>query len=154
VRAWCSRVTSWCLHGCRRNPGYRASGAELDTTSWSNADFAKVHNARKNIFEFGELSWIEARVFNALAIGAAPPALRADIDRRLAARAASEAVSAPPVKGLVRAASGVTGPFCGRTAIGFDPATGCGFSPTCTAQLDILEYTGAGGDHGIDHNKN
>ena len=27
------------------NPGYRASGAGLDKTSWSNAEFRKVHNA-------------------------------------------------------------------------------------------------------------
>ena len=105
------------------NPGYRASGADLDTTSWSNADFAKVHNAQHNIFEFGELSWLEARIFNTLAIGAAPPPLRTEITSRLAAITASEAVAEPPVQGMHKAAS-VTGPFCGKTALTFDPLTG------------------------------
>ena len=38
------------------NPGYRASGANLDETSWSNRDFEKVHNGGHNIFQFGEVS--------------------------------------------------------------------------------------------------
>lgn len=104
------------------NPGYRLSGAGLDHTSWSNSDFAKVHNPKHNIFEFGELSWIEARIYNDLAIGAAPPPLRADLATRFAQTKASQAATRPALSGLVKA-SGL-GPFCGSSAITFDARTG------------------------------
>ena len=48
-RAWWHFFVSW--RKCQGeqneewNPGYRASGAGLDKTSWSNAEFRKMHNA-------------------------------------------------------------------------------------------------------------
>lgn len=106
------------------NPGYRASGAALDEKSWSNADFAKVHNNQTNIFEFGELSWLEARIFNTLAIAAAPPALKSSIDARLLAIHEKEAVAVAPVAGLTKAADLSRPVRCGRDAlVTFDAAT-------------------------------
>jgi hypothetical protein len=106
------------------NPGYRASGANLDTTHWSNADFAQVHNNHTNIFQFGELSWLEARIFNNLAIAAAPPALKASIDRRLEAIAEKEAVPAPPIAGLTKLVDPSQPVQCGSGAsVTFDVAT-------------------------------
>ena len=31
-----------------------------DTAHWSNSEFQKVHNAKNNVFDMGDLSWIEA----------------------------------------------------------------------------------------------
>ena len=106
------------------NPGYRASGANLDSTSWSNADFAKVHNNKTNIFEFGELSWLEARIFNTLAIAAAPPALKSSIDARLRSIVEKETVPVAPVAGLTKAADPSLPVKCGVDASAtFDVAT-------------------------------
>ena len=43
-----------------------------DKSHWSNAQFGLVHNAKRNKFAMGDLSWIEARAFNSLAVGALP----------------------------------------------------------------------------------
>lgn len=58
-----------------------------DVTHWSNAQFQTVHSAKKNIWESGELTWLEARVFTELAVGAIPrgSAWAADVERRMAA---------------------------------------------------------------------
>ena len=84
------------------NPGYKHSGLGLDHTSWSNRDFQKIHNPTMNIFEFGELSWIESRIFNTLAIGSAPPPLRDDVISRLARIQASEQTSRPVLMDLLK----------------------------------------------------
>ena len=44
-------------------PGYR---------HWSNAEFAKAHNSERNVFPGADDSWLEARMFNTLAIQAVP----------------------------------------------------------------------------------
>jgi len=70
--------------------------ADADMAHWSNAQFAAVHNARRNKFDQGDLSWIEARAFNALALGALPAdhPLGKDVRSRLAQLAPREPATA------------------------------------------------------------
>ena len=97
-----------------------------------------------NIFEFGELSWIEARIFNTLAIGAAPPPLRDDLISRLARIQASEQASRPVLDGLVKGTqSGASyGSFCGTSAVAVDALTGA-LNLTLGGQRysDLLRYS-------------
>jgi hypothetical protein len=84
----------------------------------------QVHNNITNVFQFGELSWLEARIFNSLAIAAAPPALKASIKRRLGAIIAKEAVPAASVTGLTKLSDPRQPITCGDAAVTFDVATG------------------------------
>ncbi len=43
---------------------------DRDQSHWSNAEFGKVHNQHFNKFFQGDMSWLEARKFNALALEA------------------------------------------------------------------------------------
>ncbi len=54
---------------------------------WSNENFNKVHNEKKNIFPGADDSWLEDRLFSSLAIGAVPDAhpLALHLQRELAA---------------------------------------------------------------------
>ncbi len=84
----------------------------------------QVHNSRTNIFQFGELSWLEARIFNSLAIAAAPPVLKTSIERRLGAIVAKEAVPTASVTGMTKLADPGMPVACGDAAVTFDVATG------------------------------
>ena len=84
----------------------------------------QVHNNRTNIFQFGELSWLEARIFNSLAIAAAPPALKTSIERRLGAIVAKEAEPTASVVGMTKLANASLPITCGDAAVTFDVATG------------------------------
>lgn len=57
-----------------------------DVSHWSNEQFRTIHSASKNIWESGELTWLEARVFTELAVDAIPAgsAWAADVQKRLA----------------------------------------------------------------------
>jgi len=57
-----------------------------DVTHWSNEQFRTIHSASKNIWESGELTWLEARVFTALAVDAIPAgsAWALDVQKQLA----------------------------------------------------------------------
>merc|ERR1719261_912532 len=52
------------------SPGWAGPTQKLtmDTSHWSNEEFAKVHNNRHDKFRMGELTWIESRVFSDLAL--------------------------------------------------------------------------------------
>lgn len=57
-----------------------------DVTHWSNDQFRMIHSASKNIWESGELTWLEARVFTELAVDAIPAgsAWAVDVQKQLA----------------------------------------------------------------------
>lgn len=85
---------------------------------------AQVHNNKTNIFEFGELSWLEARIYNSLAIAAAPPALKTDIEKRLGIITAKETVPTASVANLTKLSHPSLPVTCGDAVAIFDAATG------------------------------
>ena len=98
VTRWLAKVSEHTqgAQGEQWSPGlnglvpHAKGGGEM--AHWSNAEFAKIHSASRNLFESGELTWLEARVFSELAVAAVPAgtAWSADLHRRLAA------LDAPP----------------------------------------------------------
>ncbi len=125
-----------------------------DRTHWSNAQFQEVHNAAHNKFNMGELSWIEARAFPALAL----EALRAGASAGDACAAAIAAEvdhdlvqlypSIPQLSKSMRTLSvneAVTGGNGIVLAIGSDG----GLSRFITS--DGTEWLGGGGSGSIDH---
>ena len=103
-------------------PTHAAGGG--DTSHWSNSEFAKVHSATHNIWESGELTWVEARVFSELAVSAIPAgsAWRVDVEKRLDALIPR----VPDVAGLkavgLPATGGQTVVACGGMRLGIDGA--------------------------------
>jgi hypothetical protein len=75
-----------------------------DTSHWSNAAFASVHNAEYNKFSMGDYSWQEARVFNDLAIETLGP--NHPLAKDIAARLRKLDAVVPDTTGLRTAAVG------------------------------------------------
>ena len=75
-----------------------------------------MHNREHNKFEAGDRSWIESRVFNALALDAlGTHPLAEDIRARLALMVPAR----PDLAGLVPLGAGQRGVVCGETSVGF-----------------------------------
>eukprot|EP00756_Hemistasia_phaeocysticola_P025669 Hpha_TRINITY_DN16017_c0_g10::TRINITY_DN16017_c0_g10_i1::g.118061::m.118061 len=92
-----------------------------DKTHWSNEAFASVHNAEHNKFFMGDRSWIEAREFNKLAVGAVP----SDHPLAAAARAELEALTPrrPDTSSLIPSPLGA--PIsCGGMTVAFNSSNG------------------------------
>ena len=123
------RFTRWLAKGSEHTQGVQAEHwspgktNNPDTVHWSSAEFASVHNAGINIFELGEISWLESRIFTSLGLAAlrnasvsdtGAHALAADIESRFlaldpAAPSVSELAVVPDQERLKTLACGSTG---------------------------------------------
>jgi hypothetical protein len=50
--------------------GFQSPCTQVTNKHWSNTEFPKIHNDEQNLFVGADLSWIESRKFNDLALGA------------------------------------------------------------------------------------
>ena len=113
-----------------------------DTSHWSNEEFAKVHNAEHNKFAMGDLSWIESRKFNELALEALEGhPLATDIHSRLESLVASK----PSIAGLRHITDVATPLKCGNLTMAFNRSTGAVAQLAGLAEhsspLFAIEYT-------------
>eukprot|EP01052_Picozoa_sp_SAG31_P004890 SAG31_NODE_208_length_20313_cov_6.143119_7_plen_115_part_00 len=96
---------------------------------WSNAEFAKIHNDRNNLFTGADLSWIEARKFNELAIGALEAQAHSDSGAAgLASLIKTKIATLRPritsTAGLVKASQTNDTINCGQMQVRFDATSG------------------------------
>jgi polygalacturonase len=116
--------------GCTDAQGNFLSPCTTVTNAhWSNARFAEIHNDRTNVFTGADLSWIEARKFNALAIGALEA--QAGSDKGAASLASAIKAALPTLRprqsstvGLTKLASLGEVIKCGGLELGFDSKNG------------------------------
>jgi hypothetical protein len=96
------------------------SGADQgDRAHWSREQFQSVHNAGHNQFQQGDLSWIEARAFNDLALRSLPPGHELAVAIREGLAALSPRL--PATQGLVRMPDPLRAVQCGQAQLRFRP---------------------------------
>eukprot|EP01052_Picozoa_sp_SAG31_P056356 SAG31_NODE_16091_length_723_cov_1.174679_1_plen_111_part_01 len=95
-----------------------------------------------DFFSLVQLSWIEARIYNELAIGAAPRELKHVILERIAAVEAAESKSTPLLDGMQQALVPSSRFRCGSTTLAFDLTTGA-LNVTLAGQewTNLLRYS-------------
>ena len=117
------------MPGCpTASGGFQSPCQTVTNKHWSNEQFKEIHNPSKNLFVGADLSWIESRKFNELAIDAlaaqsstdpAAAGLLRDIQQRIPKLRPQR----PHFAGLEPGPHG-TKFTCGAMQLGLDPVSG------------------------------